>query len=72
MRKKTYLGNVVDVAGDKAQYDCEARKLVSDKTVDLSPNEKMDILQNEYGIETTVQINIMYPIRWTRQEKGIA
>lgn len=33
MRKKTYLGNAVDVAGYKAQYDSEAKKLVSDKRV---------------------------------------
>lgn len=33
MRKKTYLGNAIDVAGDKAKYDSEAKKLVSDKTV---------------------------------------
>lgn len=33
MKVKTYLGNAIDVAGDKAKYDGEAKKLTSDKNI---------------------------------------
>lgn len=33
MRKKTYLANAIEIADMKAQYDSEAKKLVSDKKV---------------------------------------
>ena len=33
MRKKTYLANAIDIADMKAEYDGEAKKLVSDRTI---------------------------------------
>lgn len=33
MKTKTYLTNVIEAADEKAQYDSEARKIVSDKGI---------------------------------------
>lgn len=33
MKRKTYLANAIDIADEKAKYDSEARKLISDRTI---------------------------------------
>lgn len=67
MNEQTHISNVMHEVGDKARYDAGVKRsealdtnrligmlgtLLSDK---LSPQEKEEVLEREYNIETTIK-----------------